>query len=174
VVEPVEGETIPRNVLRRLFPLRDFQGKRVVIQRDGLFRGDEAAALEEWAHDLGAVFHCVEVIKSGTPRLYASAGGLILQPEKGTALRLSAREAVVVSSLPPFQQVTPNPLHLRTSANFPIEQAIHSVLALTLLHFGSLRSPRLPVTILYNDEIAYLALQGIKPKHLEGTIPYWL
>ena len=171
---PLEGETIPRDVLRRLFPLRDFQGKRVVIQRDGLFRGNEAAALTEWARDLGAVFHLVEVIKSGTPRLYASAGGLVLQPEKGTALRLSDHEAFLVSSLPPFQQVTPNPLHLRTSANFPIEQAIHSVLALTLLHFGSLKSPRLPVTIHYSDEIAYLALQGIKPKHLEGTIPYWL
>lgn len=171
---PLEGETIPRDVLRRLFPLRDFQGKRVVIQRDGLFRGDEAAALEEWARDLGSVFHLVEVIKSGTPRLYASAGGRILQPEKGTALRLSDHEAFLVSSLPPFQQVTPNPLHLRTSANFPIEQAIHSVLALTLLHFGSLKSPRLPVTIHYSDEIAYLALQGIKPKHLEGRIPYWL
>ncbi len=171
---PLEGETIPGDVLQRLFPLRDFQGKRVVVHRDGLFRGDEAAALEEWARGIGATFHLVEVLKSGTPRLYASADGLIQQPAKGTALRLSDREAFLVSTLPPFQNVTPNPLHLRASAGFPIEQAIHSVLALTLLHFGSLRLPRLPVTIHYSDEIAYLALQGIKPKNLEGSVPYWL
>jgi argonaute-like protein implicated in RNA metabolism and viral defense len=102
------------------------------------------------------------------------ADGLVYQPSKGTALRLSDREAFLVSPLPPFSNVTPNPLHLRTSAGFPIEQAIHSVLALTLLHLGSLKSPRLPVAIHYSDEIAYLALQGIKPRNLEGKVPYWL
>jgi argonaute-like protein implicated in RNA metabolism and viral defense len=171
---PLEGETIPRDVLQRLFPLREYHGKRVVIHRDGLFRGDEAAALDEWGRNIGATFHLVEVIKSGTPRLYESADGVVHQPQKGTALRLSEREAFLVSSLPPFKNVTPNPLHVRTSAGFPIEQAIHSVLALTLLHLGSLKPPRLPVTIHYSDEIAYLALQGIKPKNLEGSIPYWL
>lgn len=171
---PLEGETIPRNVLQHLFPLREFQGKRVVVHRDGLFRGDEASALEKWGRDIGATFYLVEVIKSGTPRLYESADKFVYQPAKGTALRLSGTEAFLVSSLPPFQNVTPNPLHLRASENFPIEQAIHSVLSLTILHFGSLKSPRLPVTIHYSDEIAYLALQGIKPKNLEGSVPYWL
>lgn len=171
---PLEGETIPRDVLQRLFPLRDFQNKRVVVHRDGLFRGEEAAALQEWARDLGATFHLVEVIKTGTPRLYESANKRACQPVKGTAFRLSAREAFLISTLPPFQNATPNPLHLRTSTSFPIEQAIHSVLALTLLHLGSLKPPRLPVTIHYSDEIAYLALQGIKPKNLEGSTPYWL
>ena len=160
--------------MQRLFPLRDFQNKRVVIHRDGLFRGEEAAALQEWARDLGATFHLVEVIKTGAPRLYESANKRAYQPVKGTAFRLSAREAFLVSTLPPFQNATPNPLHLRTSTSFPIEHAIHSVLALTLLHLGSLKPPRLPVTIHYSDEIAYLALQGIKPKNLEGSTPYWL
>jgi argonaute-like protein implicated in RNA metabolism and viral defense len=80
----------------------------------------------------------------------------------------------LVSSLPPFADTTPQPLHLRTEPPFTIEQAIHSVLALTLLHYGSLRPPRLPVTIHYSDRIAYLALRGIKPRNLEGTIPFWL
>lgn len=31
-----------------------------------------------------------------------------------------------------------------------------------------------PVTIHYNDKTAYLALRGIKPKTLEGNIPFWL
>ena len=45
---------------------------------------------------------------------------------------------------------------------------------MTLLHYGSLRPPKLPVTIHWSDKIAGLALKGIKPKKLEGTIPYWL
>ena len=170
---PLEGETIPADVLHALFPLSIFAGKRVVVHRDGLFRGDEKQALHQWAQQLGAVFHCVEVLKTGTPRIYGFQGR-VLQPPKGSAFKLNEYEAFLISSLPPFPGVTPYPLRLRSEAPFPIEQAIHSVLALTLLHYGSLRTPRLPVTIHYSDEIAYLALKGIKPKALEGNIPFWL
>lgn len=170
---PLEGETIPADVLHALFPSSIFTGKRVVVHRDGLFRGDEKQALHQWAQQLGAVFHCVEVLKTGAPRIYGFQGR-VLQPPKGSAFKLNEYEAFLISSLPPFPGVTPYPLRLRSEAPFPIEQAIHSVLALTLLHYGSLRTPRLPVTIHYSDEIAYLALKGIKPKALEGNIPFWL
>lgn len=171
---PLEGETIPERVLQSLFPLREFQGKRVVIHRDGYFRGDEKHTLAEWAKNMGATFHLVEVLKTGTPRVYMSEKGAVLQPSKGSNFMLSENEAIVVSSLPPFRQATPQPLRLRTEQPFMIGEAIDSVLALTLLHYGSLRPPRLPVTIHYSDKIAYLALMGIKPRDLEGTIPYWL
>jgi len=170
---PLEGETIPPDVLQTLFPSSIFTGKRVVIHRDGLFRGDEKQALRQLAQRLWAVFYCVEVLKTGTPRIYGFQGR-VLQPPKGSAFKLNEHEAFLISSLPPFPGVTPYPLRLRSQAPFPIEQAIHSVLALTLLHYGSLRTPRLPVTIHYSDEIAYLALKGIKPKALEGTLPFWL
>lgn len=168
---PLEGETIPEDVLQSLFPLSDFKGKRVVIHRDGYFRGGEKQALKSWAQKLGATFHLVEVIKTGAPRLYATDNG---RPPKGTALRLSESEALLVSSLPPFSDATPQPLRIRTEEPFTIEQAIHSVLSLTLLHYGSLRPPKLPVTIHYSDRIAQLTLRGIKPKLLEGSVPYWL
>jgi argonaute-like protein implicated in RNA metabolism and viral defense len=96
------------------------------------------------------------------------------RPPRGSAFRLNDYEAFLVSSPPPFADMTPYPLHIRSEPPFGIEQALHSVLSLTLLHFGSLRTPRLPVTIHYSDEIAGLALQGIKPKNLEGTLPFWL
>jgi argonaute-like protein implicated in RNA metabolism and viral defense len=98
----------------------------------------------------------------------------VLQPLKGSAFKLSQHEAFLISSPPPSLQVTPWPLQIRCTSSFSIEQAIHSVLALTQLHYGSLRSPRLPISIHYSDEIAYLALKGIKPKDLEGNIPFWL
>lgn len=176
----LEGETIPADVLHSLFPPALFAGKRVVIHRDGLFRGDEKQALKAWAEQLHAQFHLVELMKTGTPRLYQFLpksqlqAAAIQQPVKGSAFRLNDHQAFLISSLPPFTNVTPYPLHIRSEAPFPIEEAIHSVLALTLLHYGSLRAPRLPVTIHYSDEIAYLALKGIKPKSLEGSLPFWL
>lgn len=170
---PIEGETIPPKVLRRLFPLKEFQGKRVIIHRDGLFRGEEKPALKDWAAQIKAEFHLVEVIKSGAPRLYQQTTQ-IDKPPKGTVFKLSETEAFLVSSPPPFKGSTPRPLQIRTEATFPIEKAVHSVLSLTLLHYGSVREPRLPVTIHYSDKIAELSLLGIKPKNLEGDIPFWL
>src|ERR671931_690549 len=79
----LEGETIPGNVIQRLFPLDDFQGKRVVVHRDGFFRGDEKNALKHWAQSIRAEFHLVEVIKTGTPRIYAATGDRVVQPPKG-------------------------------------------------------------------------------------------
>lgn len=171
---PIEGETIPEGVLQSLFPRRDFDGKHVVIHRDGFFRGGEREALQRWARDIGARFHLVEVIKSGSPRIYAMSGGRIVMPDKGMMVRLSPREALLVSTPPPFADATPNPLRVRTDGTIDLDDAIESVLALTLLHYGSLRPPRLPVTVHYSDKIAYLALRGIKPKQLEGSVPFWL
>jgi hypothetical protein len=170
---PLEGETIPPDVLHTLFPSAIFSGKRVVIHRDGLFRGQEKQALQDWARYIGAEFHGIEIVKTGVPRVYGFQGR-VLHPPKGSAFKLNAYEAFLISSPPPSPHVTPWPLQIRSTTPFPIEQAIHSVLALTQLHYGSLRPPRLPISIHYSDEIAYLALKGIKPKELEGNIPFWL
>jgi hypothetical protein len=172
--EPLEGETIPESTLQALFPSKEFGGKRVVIHRDGYFRGNEKQALRDWAHKIGAEFFFVEIIKTGAPRLYAISSQGILQPPKGSMFKISETEALLVSSLPPFTDATPRPLHIRTELPFTIEKAAHSILCLTLLHYGSLRPPRLPVTIHYTDRIAYLVLRGIKPKNLEGDVPFWL
>lgn len=171
---PLEGETVPTSVLQSLFPKNDFSGKRVVVQRDGYFRGDEKKALLDWAAKIGATFHLVEVIKSGSPRVYGIVDKQTGQPKKGSAFVFSPTEAILVSTLPPFKNATPLPLRIRAEAPFPIEQAIESVLAMTNLHYGSVRSPRLPVTLHYSDKIAYMAIRGIKPKNLEGKVPFWL
>lgn len=170
---PIDGETIPPKVLRDLFPSKEFQGKKVIIHRDGLFRGQEKQTLKNWASEIQSEFMLVEVIKSGAPRLYQQTTTLD-KPEKGAAFKLSPNEAFLVSSPPPFKGSTPRPLHIRTDGDFPVEKAIHSVLSLTLLHYGSVREPRLPVTIHYSDKIAEFALLGIKPKDLEGDMPFWL
>ena len=171
---PIEGETIPNTVLKSLFPIADFKGKKVVIHRDGFFRGNEKEILTEWAEEIGAEFYLVEILKSGAPRIYLETNGKIEQPPTGSIFKISDREALLISSLPPFSNATPQPLQIRCDASISIECALHSVLSLTLLHYGSVRPPRLPVTVHYSDKIGYLALKGIKPKTLEGTTPFWL
>jgi argonaute-like protein implicated in RNA metabolism and viral defense len=98
----------------------------------------------------------------------------IHQPKKGMAFRVSSQDAFLVSSLPPSKSVTPLPIHIRSFNDFPIEKALHSILSLTLLHYGSERMPKLPVSVHYSDRIGYLAIRGIKPKNLEGETLYWL
>jgi hypothetical protein len=202
----IDGETIPTEVLQQLFPQTLFAGKRVLIQRDGPYRGREKQDLQEWAQRIGATFLLAEVIKQGAPRLYgfqpasgraaatraervaaavARSGSYrpspssqqledITLPPKGSAMLLSDYEALLVSTLPPSSAATPEPLHIRSEPPFSIREALHSVLALTLLHAGSLRPPRLPISIHYSDELGGLALVGIRPKSAEGTRPFWL
>ncbi len=178
---PIPGETLPLNVLESLFPAEHFAGKRVIIHRDGLFRGAEKHHLHTIAHHLGATFSFVEVRKSGAPRLYREYPNpdphqprSVVQPQKGDCLILSNTAALMVSSLPPSSGVTPQPLHIRCDPALGIERAIHSIFALTLLHNGSVKSPRLPVSLHYSDKIGSLALKGIKPKSLDGVLPFWL
>lgn len=170
----IEGETIPASTLQALFPKKEFEGKRVLMHRDGFFRGNESEVLLNWGEQIGAKFNLVEVIKSGSPRLYQWQTGRIGQPKKGTSFVFNEKQAFMVSSLPPFPNSTPNPLHIRTHEQFPLKSALHSVLTLTLLHYGSELEPRLPVSVHYSDKIAGMALKGIKPRELEGNIPYWL
>jgi hypothetical protein len=170
---PIEGETLPKAVIRKLFPAELFAGKNVLVHRDGPFRGEEMDHLYEWGDEIGSDFRLVEVIKSGSPRIYLNSKS-IQRPNKGDAIILNTQEAILVSSLPPHKNSTPRPLFVRTDGKVTIEQALHSILSLTLMHFGSIMQPRLPVTIHYSDRIGYLALQGIKPKNSEGTKPYWI
>lgn len=171
----IEGETIPKNILQSLFPIKEFQNKRVIIHRDGLFRGDEKTDLQNWAEQIGSTFYLVEVTKSGCPRIYRSPNGEdILRPDKGDGFYFSEQEAILVSSLPPFQESTPNPLRIKTDGKLHIQHAIQSVLALTMLHYGSLHQPRLPVTLHYSDKIAGMVLDGIKPSKMEGSALFWL
>ncbi|MBX5458644.1 MAG: hypothetical protein IRZ31_17265, partial [Thermogemmatispora sp.] len=102
----IDGETIPSAVLQQLFPRALFAGKRVLIQRDGPYRGREKQDLQEWAQRIGATFFLVEVIKQGAPRLYG------FQPASGRAAATrSERVAAAVarsgshrrSSSPPQQ-----------------------------------------------------------------------
>ena len=170
----LEGEIIPPHILQDIFPQTEFAEKEILIHRDGDLPDAEKTALIEWGNQIGATFYFVEVIKSGTPRLYESQNKKIVKPSKGNIFKFSETEALLVSSeFPAGFKATPQPVRVRTHPPFPLEHALHSVLSLTLLHYGSIRCPRLPVTIHYADKICSMAAKGLKPESRDGTIPFW-
>lgn len=98
----IEGEEIPQRFLETLLPANELCGKTVLIYRDGRFCGEEVSNLLAWANAIGARFILVECRKSGAPRLYRlvqqSGTWLIAAPDRRLALRLSQREAILVTT----------------------------------------------------------------------------
>jgi lipopolysaccharide export LptBFGC system permease protein LptF len=126
-------------------------------------KGNEKFQLEK---NLGAKFYLVEVIKSGAPRIYSE--------KKGTWVKINENEAYLLTTSQ--TQGTPVPIIVRlpeTYEDFRIEDAIISITSMTLLHWGSIKPPRLPVTTHYADKIGQFLLEGII-SDLEGNIPFWL
>ena len=172
-----EGEEIPGAILQDFFPIKDFKNKKVLIYRDGLFRGDEIKNLVAWGQAIGSEFIFVECIKSQIPRLHNVFNKKLQHPTRGLTLFLSPREAIVVTTQVPPKIGLPRPLRLRVreeGASVDIKTLVDATLKLTLLHHGSLKDPRLPIPLFGADRIAYRRLQGIYPGELEGNKQYWL
>jgi hypothetical protein len=173
----LEGEEIPQRLLERLLPAT-LEGKTVLIYRDGRFCGQELPHLLERARAIQARFILVECRKSGIPRLYNLSQRALVAPLQGLALRLSSREAVLVTTQVSERVGLARPLRLtvhEAGESVPIEQVIETTLKLTLLHHGALKAPRLPMPIYGADRVAGLRLQGIYPSSLlEGDRQFWL
>ena len=175
--DTIEGEEIPQRILENFFPKSQLKGKTVLIYRDGRFCGDEVKHLLARADAIGAKFILVECAKSGIPRLYNSLNTNITAPTQGLALRLSPREAIIITTSVLEKMGSPLPLRLKIHPGghqVSIEDLIDATLKLTLLHHGSLKSPRLPIPLFGSDRIAYRRLQGIYPGASEGDRQFWL
>ncbi|MCJ8282289.1 MAG: hypothetical protein MJK14_21250 [Rivularia sp. ALOHA_DT_140] len=174
----IEGEEIPRRVLEKFLPRAKLKGKTVLIYRDGRFCGQEAIHLKEWAEVISSKFILFECYKSGIPRLYNWNGQVIKAPTKGLALRLSSREVILITTEVKSENMgLPDPLRLRIHEAghlVSIEDLVETTLKLTLLHYGSLKPPRLPVPLYGSDIMAYRRLQGIYPGSLDGDRQFWL
>lgn len=99
-------------------------------------------------------------------------------PEKGLALRLSSREAVLVTTKVSDRVGLARPLRLTVleeGHQASIESVLETTLKLTLLHHGALQTPRLPMPLYGADRMTYLRLNGIYPTSmLEGDRQFWL
>ncbi len=176
--EIIEGEEIPQRVLENFIPKNKLQGKRVLIYRDGRFCGDEVKHLQARAKAIDAIFILVECAKSRIPRLYNWTKPNLSAPSQGLGLKLSQYEAIVITTSVTEKIGLPLPLRLKIidagGFTISIEDLVNTTLKLTLLHHGSLKSPRLPIPLFGSDRIAYRRLQGIYPGTSEGDRQFWL
>ncbi len=166
---PTDDGNVPDALLDKLLP-RDLLAKqRIIVHGDGTLRREALRALGSWEDELDATLYPVEVIRSGVPRMYALNAGKIEPPSWGNVLKLSSTEAFVQTSQSSLQ-----PLHLRCEAPLAIEDAIQSVLLFTLLHYGALKPPKLPVTVHNADPIENGIVRGVMPATVETMLPFWL
>jgi hypothetical protein len=171
----LEENTIPYVLMRDLFPQKQFSGQRVMIHHEGEIAPDLLKAITGWGQAIQATFHLVEIIRFGSPRIYAITQTGITQPPWGSAFKLGPHEALLISSLP-AQDITPQPLHIRTvgPAPLPITEALRSVLVWTLLAYGAARLPKLPVTVINTVQLAEWLNRGNRFNFSSGRVPFWL
>ncbi len=171
--DKIEGETVPQIVLERIFAKKQFKGKVIMIHRDGLFRGDEINNLKEIGKNHNIKFKFVEVIKRNVPRIFKVSNGHYFNPERDQIFYLNKREAVVINNKVTGNK-TAKPLRIRVRDNkTSLDNAILSVMALRMMHFGTTKTPKLPVTISFSDRISGFVRRGITPPYESGTIPWW-
>jgi len=186
----LDGEEIDRKTLESFLPALELKGKTVLIYRDGRFCGQEIEHLKAWEKVINARFMPVECRKSGIPRLYLSQVEMknnskqimLKAPQPGLALRLSAREVILVTTEIKYESMgLPLPLRLKIVYDSGSEgdqlsllSLVDVTLKLTLLHYGSLNEPRLPVPLYASDRIAYRRLQGIYADAQESDQKPWL
>ncbi|MFW5772262.1 MAG: hypothetical protein ACOCZH_02980, partial [Phototrophicaceae bacterium] len=169
-------DTPPYVLARDLFPQREFAGKRVVIHHHGPFDPGLLAALDRWFQAINAVLWPVEINSTGAPRLYAIDKGVI-QPPWGSAFTFGPHEALLVSAIP-REDVTPQPLRVRVvdlgGPPLDIAEAVRGVLVWSLLAYGAERLPRLPVSVVRAESIAYWLRRGGTFGAEQGEVPFWL
>ena len=165
------GEEFTQKAIYELFlRLRESgigEGKRLVIHRDGFFRGKEPEIFTKLAEDFGYKIELVEVIKRNNPRFFG-------EKIKGLYLPLSESEAVVATyNSPP--RATHQPIRVRLiKGELPLEKHVSYILSFTLLNYSSFKPVKLPATTYHTDRMAKLALRGLKPSKTEGEEMFWL
>lgn len=169
--ESLDGETMPDNMLEKMYNDTKFRGKKVIFHRDGLFRGNELNRLKNIAESLNSEFGFIEIIKRNTPRIYLLVDDKIINPPVGTCMKIDDTEYILITSSSPKGTVRPIRIKLY---NISFDDAVRSIYNLMCLDYGSIRKPKIPVTIHYSDKIAGLALHSVIPGNLEGSIPFWL
>jgi Piwi domain len=176
--DATEGEEIDRRILEKFLLAKDLKGKRVLIYRDGRFRGDEVKHFLNRASAIESEFILVECVKSKIPRLYKLDNSNLSKPPKGLWLQLSSRELILVTTDVSESVGVPKPIRLKVvnqdGQKVSLPKLVEATLKLTLLHHGSLKPPGLPIPIFGADRIAYRVLIGNAPTILDGDKQWWL
>lgn len=176
--DSIEGEEIPLELLEKMFADQNLRGKSVMIHRDGYFRGDEIKNINKIGKDFNISFLCVEVVKRNCPRVYKVSEGKYDNAPKDTIFYFNNSEAVIINNKlmkkKGITDKTINPLRIKIRPGTNLNDAIISAMSLRMMHFGSTKKGRLPLTIHFSDIISNYIRKGIKPLKQYGVDPWWL
>ncbi len=171
--EPVMlAEPIPLAVMNTLFPLDEMKKKRVLLHYSGRLSNELRALLVQWSKAAKINFKLVEIMQYSAPRVYSLDAGKIAGAPVGSGFLLNDEEALLVTSTAPYS-MTAQPLHLRAEG-LTAAQAIESVQAFTLLHYGAFTLPKLPVTLYRGEEVAATLAKGALVGGEYSVVPWWL
>lgn len=171
-VEIEKGSTVPFIVMQTLFPEERFGGKRVIIHRQNAFTTEELSMLARWEQVINTTFYPIAIETDVVPHIYSFEKKTIQEPEWGTIFALDGQEAFITTAT--HGENMPMPLHVTAPSDLGIDYALHSVLMWTLLHYGTTRPARLPVTIQYAQEMQQWISRGQLPSATAGDVPFWL
>lgn len=172
-VELDKGDPVPFVVMQTLFPEEKFGGKRVIIHRMGAFTDEELTMLLRWEQVINTTFYPIAIETDVVPHLYSLDKRQIKEPDWGSIFLLGDLDAIMVTSLNNGDTMA-MPLHVSAPSDLGIDFALHSVLMFTLLHYGTIRPVRLPVTIQYGHEMQQWMSRGQLPSATSGDVPFWL
>lgn len=172
----LEGEEINSKTLREIIPSDELSGKRVLIFRDGRFRGQELNFLRERAAAVNAKMIFVEITKSGTCRLFNQRREDLQKPTQYLIFKHSDREATVVTTNPPLAVGLAQPIRVSILEDGEIpslDDVLEATIKLCLLHHGSYKEVGVPVPIFASDKIGYKMLKGLSHVKPEGCQQWW-
>lgn len=162
--KPIEGESIPFEMLSVIEGLPELRGTRVMFMRDGRFTRSEIDSLQEITTEMNITPVYVNVIKSSNERLFAQRemyGTRIENPKKATVFKQNSHEALLITTQPSSRIGTAQPLRVSVFDPEQLDNAIKAVLNLTVMNYYTLNVGKLPLPNQVAHVISNAAVNGI-------------
>lgn len=153
IIEVKSLETIFNSVLTAYKKVNGDYPKHIVIHRDGFSR-EESTWYDSYFSRRNIKFDVVEVRKNIPLRLIdMEAVSEEMNPASGSAI-IKGNEAYLISTEVKSFLGAPRPLLLvHRKGELSMESIVRQIYVLSEMHIGSMRTSRLPLTILYADKI---------------------
>jgi hypothetical protein len=172
----LEGEIIRADEVSKIFNKEKFQGKKIVIHRDGNSKANEIKLLKEYFELNEIKAHIVYIIKNHTTRIFDISQNSAKNPEKGIYLKYTENKAILVTS--DSKIGTKKPLKIEyiplNDSPMDFQKVLQDLFDLTYMNFSSYTDISLPVTTHYSHKVSKFIIDGIEPSDEVFNKPYWL
>ncbi|EJF06413.1 piwi/argonaute domain protein [Thiovulum sp. ES] len=172
----LEGEIIRADEVSKIFNKEKFQGKKIVIHRDGSNKVNEIKLLKEYFELNDIKAHIVYITKHHTTRIFDVSQNNAKNPEKGIYLKYAENKAILVTS--DSKIGTKKPLKIEyiplNDSPMDFQKVLKDLFDLTYMNFSSYTDISLPVTTHYSHQVSKSLIDGIEPSDDVFNKPYWL